>query len=139
MVVVSVALCLFFTCFFQIFSLKWRDYLQDFCVFSVLACVFGVQYLQFVPISSQIIGLEFFLYLTLQTAMFTLYACLFQGVVFFFFVSFCFLLFTKSQSQLSCIIFFVCLVTLLFHLYFYMEQLVCQASVSCTLLWGLQK
>lgn len=37
--------------------------------------------------------------------MFTLYACLFQGVVFFFFVSFCFLLFTKSQSQLSCIIF----------------------------------
>lgn len=77
MVVVSVALCLFFTCFFQIFSLKWRDYLQDFCVFSVLACVFGVQYLQFVPISSQIFGLEFFLYLTLQTAMFTLYACLF--------------------------------------------------------------
>lgn len=42
MVVVSVALCLFFTCFFQIFSLKWRDYLQDLCVFfCVGVCIWG--------------------------------------------------------------------------------------------------
>lgn len=139
MVVVSVALCLFFTCFFQIFSLKWRDYLQDLCVFfCVGVCIWGAL---FAICSNFLSNLRLRIFPLFNfTNCYVYFVCLLiLGCGFFFFVSFCFLLFTKSQSQLSCIIFFVCLVTLLFHLYFYMEQLVCQASFSCTLLWGLQK